>query len=207
MSMLFKLDSEYGHVVEDTPQGPVYQDDRTPVDPNNPRPCFGCKAKIELGSHDPCIANLPGTYQACCGHGQDKSPNSGGPAGYAALKDGRCIRFSGCVGGERIKLAVQAALADPDLDDSGLPEGFAFDKDRAWWEGLTDAQRTYVQTNIPRGLVKLVTEAKGGDSPSEKFLAGEAMWWDGLDEDQKAYCWSRMKPMLADLVQEALAQA
>ncbi|HEY9787398.1 MAG TPA: hypothetical protein V6D17_18560, partial [Candidatus Obscuribacterales bacterium] len=99
--MLFEIDTLYGHVIEDTPDGPVYQDDRTFVDEDNPRPCLGCKAKISPGSHDPCIANLPGVYQACCGHGRELTPASGRPAGYVGLRDGRVINFAGTAGGER----------------------------------------------------------------------------------------------------------
>jgi hypothetical protein len=199
--MLFKVDTAFGHVIEDTPEGPVYRDDRSPVDPQNPRPCLGCNVRIARGSHDPCIANLPETLNACCGHGLDKTPVHGNPSGYVALKDGRCFRFSGCVGGERIRAAVDAALKGDDL-----PEGFVFDKDKAWWEGLTEAQRGYVHQNMTRALAELVTEAKGGEPPSAKFLAGEAMWWDGLDEAQKAHVWGGMKAKIAGLVQEALQQ-
>src|SRR5579875_1074104 len=108
--MLFKIDTLYGHIIEDTPQGPVYQDDGAPVDPENPRPCLGCKARLTPGSHDPCIANLPGTYQACCGHGLDRAPNSGRPNGYVGLTDGRTIEFSGLCGGARRQAASRGLL-------------------------------------------------------------------------------------------------
>lgn len=197
MAMLFRVDTQYGHVVEDTPEGPVYQDDRSKVEPGNPRPCFGCAAKITPGSHDPCIANLPGTYQACCGHGRELTPNGNLP-GYAALKDGRFIRFSGCVGGARIREAIELALRN-----EPLPEGFAVDADRAWWEGLTDAQREYVQSNVPRGLAELVEQVTGAPA-SPAFLAGEAPWWEGLTDVQKGLVWNSLKGKLAELVQEAL---
>lgn len=196
--MLFDVDSEYGHVVENTPAGAVYRDDRTPVDPANPRPCLGCGARIKSGMHDPCIADLPGTYQACCGHGLDCAPKSGRPNGYVALKDGRTIEFSGLVGGARIRSAVDAVLAG-----EALPEGFAFGE-RMWWEGLTDAQRAYVQERIPQSLAALVIEVHG-EAP-EAFIKGEKPWWDGLSDEEKATVWSRLPASLAALVQEALVR-
>lgn len=200
--MLFKLDTIHGHVVEDTPNGAVYKDNGTPVDPENPRACLGCNKQVTPGGHDPCIADLPGTYQACCGHGLDKTPLGQMPSGYAALKDGRCIRFSGLCGGQRIREAVEAALKG-----EALPEGFAFDADRMWWEGLTENQRSYVHANMTRGLAKLVSEVTGQLPPSERIISGEAAWHEGLDETQKAIVWSKLKSMLAELVQEALAAA
>ncbi len=199
--MLFAKDSVHGHVIEDTPDGPVYEDDRTPFDAGNPRPCKGCNRHIAPGAHDPCIANLPGAYQACCGHGLDRSAVTGGPNGYVAFKDGRTIRFSGLCGGERIRQAVNAVLAG-----EPLPEGFQFDEDRMWWEGLTDAQRNYVQQQIPQGLARLVQEAKGGEPPSQAFLQGQAMWFDGLTQEEKSYVLASMRRMLAELVQEALSR-
>lgn len=198
--MLFDKDSQYGHVVVKSPEGPRYESDGTLVDPAHPRPCLGCSAHIESGTHDPCIANLPGAYQACCGHGLDKSPVSGLPNGYVAFKDGRCIRFSGLCGGQRIRQAVEAVLAG-----QPLPDGFQADNERMWWEGLTDAQRAYVHANITGGLARLVRQAKDGGEPSAAFLSGEAMWWDGLTDEQKGYVMNNMRAMLAELVQEALA--
>ena len=51
--MLFKTDTLFGHVIEDTDDGPVYQDDGSKVDGDNPRPCLGCKVKIQHGEQDP----------------------------------------------------------------------------------------------------------------------------------------------------------
>jgi len=73
-TLLFSPDSEHGHVVENSPQGVIYRDDGTLVDSLNPRPCLGCKVRVTHGEQDPCIANLPGTSQACCGHGLALSP-------------------------------------------------------------------------------------------------------------------------------------
>jgi hypothetical protein len=197
MRLVFSPDTHYGHIVEDDGTGAVYQDDRTPVDDNNPRPCKGCGVNITPNSHDPCIANLPGTSQACCGHGTERTPR-GNLAGYAALSDGRTIRFSGCMRGKGVReavLALQQGLL--------LPEGFELDENRAWWEGLTAEQVQWVRQNIPRGLAALITELKGGEAPSDRFMRGEAMWFEELDETQKQLGWSRMGGMLAGLVQEA----
>ena len=145
--MLFKTDTLFGHVIEDTDDGPVYQDDGSKVDGDNPRPCLGCKVKIQHGEQDPCIANLPGTLNACCGHGRERTPVSGGLAGYVALRDGRTFRFPGTVGGEAVRAAVDLAIADKEL-----PEGFVFDEEKMWWYGLTDAQVAYVHANTRRAI-------------------------------------------------------
>ncbi len=199
--MLFKVDSHFGHVVEETDKGVIYRDDGALVDWQNPRTCFSCKAKCGEGSHDPCIANLPGTRNACCGHGLDVTPVNHNPNGYVALDDGRTFRFSGLVGGERIRQAVDAALKG-----DTLPEGFVFDENKAWWSGLNDSQRQYVQANMQAGLVRLVTEVLNGQSPSPQVISGEAMWYEGMDEEQKAQVWARTGELMQELVQEALAQ-
>ncbi len=196
--MLFKIDSLYGHVIEDTPQGPVYQNDKVLVDENNPRPCLGCNVQIK-GGQDPCIANLPGVYQACCGHGLEQSAEGDRPNGYAAFKDGRCIRFSGAVGGTRIRAAVDAVLAEDQL-----PEGFVYDEQRPWWTGLSDGQRQYVQNSIPAALAKAVLKVTGAPT-SAAYVSGEQPWWDGLSDEQKSAVWAYMGTMLAELVQESLA--
>jgi len=197
MRLVFPVDTHYGHLVEDAPEGAFYQDDGTRVDEKNLRPCKGCGVSITPGTHDPCIANLPGAHQACCGHGLHLTPR-GNLAGYAALNDGRSVRFSGCLLGKGVREAIAAVQ-----QDLLLPDGFVF-ADRAWWEGLTDEQRAWVQQNIPRGLAKLVTELKGGEAPSEKFLRGEALWFEELDEEQKRVGRSRLGAMLVELVQESL---
>jgi hypothetical protein len=199
--MLFKIDSLFGHVIEETAKGVVYQADGVLVDGKNLRPCVGCKVKCANGEQDPCIKNLPGTLNACCGHGLDVTPVNHNPNGYVSLEDGRTIRFSGLLGGERIRRAVDAALKG-----ETLPEGFTFDENKMWWAGLTDSQRQYVQDNLVHMLAKLVTEVKNGEPPSPLFLKGEAMWYEELDEEQKALVWSRMGAAHDQLVQEALAQ-
>lgn len=195
--MLFEIDSQYGHIVVDSPQGPVYQADGVLVDEKNPRPCAGCNARIE-GGHDPCIADLPDVYQACCGHGLDRTSGNDRPNGYVAFKNGRCMRFSGLLGGERIRLAVEAVNSG-----DALPDGFQFDETRAWWEGLTDEQRSYVQQNIPRRLAAQVLKVTGSPG-SQAFQSGEAPWFDGLKDEHKEAVWANLGTMLADLVQESL---
>lgn len=197
-TLLFSPNSVFGHVVENSPQGVIYRDDRTLVEDDEPRSCFGCQARCEHGDHDPCITNLPGTSQACCGHGLAVTPRSGQPNGYVALDDGRTFRFLGTVGSERIRAAVDAALkGDP------LPEGFTFDEDRMWWEGLSEPQVAYVRAKIAGGIHQLVMEALDGKPPSQAYLNGKAMWWDGMDDTQKEYVLDRTADMLAALVAQA----
>lgn len=201
--MLFKVDSLYGHVIEETETGDVvYRDDRSPVTAETVRACKGCNVKCGSGMHDPCIANLPSTRNACCGHGLDVTPVRKSPNGYVALEDGRTFRFSGLAGGERIRQAVDAALkGEP------LPEGFVFDEETAWWAGLSPAQRQYVDDNMQAGLIRVVTEVNGGQSPSPRVISGEAPWWDGLDESLKQAVWARLPALLDELVQEAREKA
>jgi hypothetical protein len=60
-----------------------YEDGET-YDPKNPRPCIRCGKKPDKDEHDPCIKNLPGVKNACCGHGVDK--------GYIQFENGVTIR-------------------------------------------------------------------------------------------------------------------
>ena len=46
-------------------------------------PCGRC-GKPPINKHDPCIANLPGVENACCGHGIEE--------GYIVFKNGIIIR-------------------------------------------------------------------------------------------------------------------
>lgn len=61
-----------------------YADDDSPVDYNTPRTCKKCNMYPTKEGHDPCIANLPGVLNACCGHGVKKA--------YIAFEDGRVVR-------------------------------------------------------------------------------------------------------------------
>jgi hypothetical protein len=49
-----------------------------------PRACPRCGEFPTSEGHDPCIANLPGVSNACCGHGVEP--------GYVQLNNGRTIR-------------------------------------------------------------------------------------------------------------------
>ena len=61
-----------------------YTDNKKSVDYDNPRPCIKCGLNSkDFGGHDPCIANLPGVLNACCGHGTEK--------GYVQFKNGQII--------------------------------------------------------------------------------------------------------------------
>lgn len=196
--MLYKVDSMFGHVIEETGTGVVYQADGAAVDFACPRACVGCGAHVKNGEQDPCIANLPGTVQACCGHGLERTPEHKNPNGYVGLKDGRTFRFLGTVGGERIRLAVEAALAG-----QPLPEGFAFDAQRAWWEGLSEPQRAYVHNGMRAGLAEIVREVTGSDTADDDIVSGARMWFDGRSDEEKSAVQKRIPAMIARLVLEA----
>jgi hypothetical protein len=51
---------------------------------NYERPCVKCKKYATIKGHDPCIANLEGVTNACCGHGVEE--------GYVQFKNGLVIR-------------------------------------------------------------------------------------------------------------------
>jgi hypothetical protein len=200
--MLYKLDSMFGHVIEETDTGVIYKADGAPVDFACPRACIGCGAHVKDGEQDPCIVNLPGTVQACCGHGLERTPEHNNPNGYVGLKDGRTFRFLGTVGGERIRLAVEAALAG-----QSLPEGFNFDADRAWWEGLSEAQRAYVHNGMRPGLAEIVRDITGANTVDDDIVSGARMWFDGRSDEEKDIVRSRIPGMIERLVMEALAVA
>jgi hypothetical protein len=132
----------HGHMIDVLPTGQFYQNDASPVDWENLRPCVACGACMGKDDHDSCISGLPGTRNACCGHGvieENTAPRSLGvfvvdglpneafrrglkPWGYVDLIDGRRLEFQGDCGGARIRAAVDAALKD-----LPLPDGFSFD--------------------------------------------------------------------------------
>lgn len=49
-----------------------YEDTDQPVPENKERMCGFCNLPTTKEGHDPCIANLPGVKNACCGHGSEK---------------------------------------------------------------------------------------------------------------------------------------
>lgn len=62
-----------------------YDDDGTKVsDGWRDRPCGKCGEAFVEDGHDPCIANLPGVMNACCGHGYDTP--------YVQFWDDSCVR-------------------------------------------------------------------------------------------------------------------
>lgn len=65
-------------------KGTWYVDTGEPYDRLNPRPCITCGLRQTSEGHDPCIANLPGIRNACCGHGVTE--------GYLNFSDGRTVR-------------------------------------------------------------------------------------------------------------------
>lgn len=195
--MLHKLDSLYGHVIEQTDAGVVYQDDGTLVTPGTTRPCKGCNLAITRGTHDPCIANLSGVVQACCGHGLDRTPQHNSPNGYFALLDGRTVYFSGLVGAAKIREAVDALLKD-----EPLPEAFEAGP-RTWWEGLTEQQMHWVQGQMPALLLELVQMV---GEPSPAYLRNEEPWWDGLSQEQKDEVRALLGPNLNKLAKQSLIE-
>jgi hypothetical protein len=150
-----QLDSLYGHLVKETARGDFYLDNNTPVDKRNPRLCKGCGAKVQPGQHDPCIANLPQTRQACCGHGLAREALDK-HTGYVGLNDGRILRFSG-LHGPAIRQLVTDTLAE-----KPLPDGVEPDEKLSWWAGLTDQQYNFVWERwvSPGDIAQLVEEAR-----------------------------------------------
>ncbi|MBK9141072.1 MAG: hypothetical protein IPM23_01150 [Candidatus Melainabacteria bacterium] len=200
--MLFKRSTLFGHVITEGDDGePIYEDDGSKVK-GNLRPCFGCKARISSGEHDPCIADLPDTMHACCGHGRDRT-FSGAPSGYVALNDGRCFRFLGTESGEAIRMAVDAARAGEDL-----PPGFVFDAENMWWKDLTEAQIDFVYANLREGIFHLVRRLSQGRFPPDQYLVdNEMMWFEGIkDEDLKLAVLAEMRGVMEELVAAAKAQ-
>lgn len=59
-----------------------YEDTKEPADDN--RPCVKCGEMPTEDGHDPCIPDLPGVENACCGHGVE--------LGYVQFEDGSTIR-------------------------------------------------------------------------------------------------------------------
>ncbi len=201
--MLFPIDTLYGHIVIDTPDGSVYQDDQTPVTPATLRPCLSCGEKCTGGEHDPCILNLPETEAACCGHGLERSPNGNLP-GYVSLKDGRSLRFSGTVGSSLIRKAVDAALACEEL-----PSGFYFDEQKMWWAGLTNTQRQYVYDRMTSMLANIRQELRPNEpsSISQKIIDGKMLWYEELTQAEKDIGFSAIPNFLGELAKEAIANS
>lgn len=199
--MVLEVDSLHGYVIEKSEIGPVYRDDGSLVDFENPRPCLGCSRRIGKNEHDPCIANLPGTIHACCGHGLAHSPRSGGPNGYVAFRDGRRIVFLGTVGSEKIRAAVDAFLAGEEL-----PEGFALSDDM-WYVGLTEAQQAYVHQHLRQAIFDLVREVTDGQFPPDEYLTTEIMWNIGVPQEKVQIVWGRFGQLMAELAEQALQNA
>ena len=50
----------------------LFEDSNEPVgETYADRPCKKCLRPFGKDDHDPCIKNLPGVSNACCGHGDD----------------------------------------------------------------------------------------------------------------------------------------
>lgn len=67
-----RLGRGHGHdIAQNHPaEGWFFTDDGAPFTPESERPCKKCGLDPkDYGGHDPCLANLPGVRNACCGHG------------------------------------------------------------------------------------------------------------------------------------------
>lgn len=75
----------YGHdIITDKDGVTRYCNDLTEVANATLRPCGKCGGDPNaFGGHDPCLANLPGVRNACCGHGVDEP--------YIEFEDGRIV--------------------------------------------------------------------------------------------------------------------
>lgn len=76
-------------------------------------PCRACGLR-PIGGHDACIANLPFTLAACCGHAIGR--------GYVYMDDGTVFRFPPGMLGYEIDEAVHAIICE-----EPLPPGFILD--------------------------------------------------------------------------------
>jgi hypothetical protein len=64
-----------------------------PIPGQEPRRCARCGGYATRKGHDPCLADLPGVINACCGHGWWHP--------YATLRNGFCLR------GRRLKVYLK----------------------------------------------------------------------------------------------------
>lgn len=53
--------------------------------------CPTCKLVRPENGHDPCLGELPGVLNACCGHG-----GIGAYEGYVQFENGQVLRFDNC---------------------------------------------------------------------------------------------------------------
>lgn len=78
-----RQDRYRGYLIEVDELGEwVYVDDRTYVRDRPERACGWCGVEQSAEGHDPCIANLEGVVNACCGHGCVETA-------YVEFSDGR----------------------------------------------------------------------------------------------------------------------
>jgi len=62
-----------GHEIEEVNGQWVFSDTKEPtITTWKSRNCNNCNKDFPSNDHDPCIGNLPGVMNACCGHGIDK---------------------------------------------------------------------------------------------------------------------------------------
>lgn len=107
--------------------------------------------------------------------------------------------FSGLCGGERIREAVNAALAG-----RPLPDGFEFDQTTMWWEGLNEGQRNWAWGQVPSLLLEALREVLPGRPVPPGVQSGDSPWWDGLSENERQLVLARMPAKLVQLARKAL---
>jgi hypothetical protein len=177
--------------------------------------CSSCGCAPTLDGQDACIANLPATVFACCGHGDAGTADYPEGAtyvivdvenpvkykqGYASLLDGRTLRFPGTVGGKRIRAVVEALL-----DGEELPSDFAWDDKPGWWTGLKNkAQFNWAAHYHKYECARWVVKA-GGKYP-KNYIRDERnhCWTFGLNDAQVQFVFRYQQEIYAECVRKAL---
>ena len=74
-----------GHEIEEVSGQWVFSDTKEPtITTWKSRNCKSCNKDFGDNDHDPCITDLPGVTNACCGHGEDREA-------YVQFPDGKTI--------------------------------------------------------------------------------------------------------------------
>lgn len=79
-----------GHPIVAVDDDWVYEDTRAPVSDDKGRGCGFCHLANADDGHDPCIGELRGVMNACCGHGIEAHA-------YVQFDDGTVLRESAAV--------------------------------------------------------------------------------------------------------------
>ncbi|MDR3616483.1 MAG: hypothetical protein P4L53_23185 [Candidatus Obscuribacterales bacterium] len=177
--------------------------------------CFSCGCPPTSDGQDPCIANLPATVHACCGHGDtgtadypkgvralivDPANPVRHKQGYVSLLDGRTLRFPGTVGGKRVRAVVDAVLVGAEL-----PADFIWDDKPSWWTGVKNlAQLSWAAYYHKYAYARWVVQA-GGKYP-KGYVRDERKhsWTTGLDDAQIRFVLEHQQEIHAECVRKAL---